>query len=200
MDEQILAAATQRFASQGYDGVSLATIAGDVGIRAQSIAYHFGNKEKLYEEVVKEFYVRLTGRVVELLPAALTQGGTEDLHRLVQQLFDGLPATDRDMLVTLTTEILHSGRAAHVVVAAVAPALDLAEAHLRQSAYEGAPVRESIALMFIASVFSVRTDRIPEGVLTLRHALWGDGRGFGEVGQILLRGLQSRSPSDDPPM
>ena len=45
-------AALARFAQQGFDGSSLAEIAGDVGIKKPSIYAHFRNKDELYLSLI----------------------------------------------------------------------------------------------------------------------------------------------------
>lgn len=48
----ILDAARARFAREGYDGVSLREIAGDVGVDAALVSRYFGSKEELFTEVL----------------------------------------------------------------------------------------------------------------------------------------------------
>lgn len=48
----MLAAATARFAAQGYDGTSIATIARELDVSKQALLHHFGTKEQLYAEVL----------------------------------------------------------------------------------------------------------------------------------------------------
>jgi AcrR family transcriptional regulator len=55
---RILDAATQAFAKQGFSGASLRDIGKIAGINFQSIRYHFGSKEQLWEVVVKELSFR----------------------------------------------------------------------------------------------------------------------------------------------
>lgn len=50
--ERIQEAALARFAAHGYEGTSLADIAGDVGIKKPSIYAHFKNKDELYLRLV----------------------------------------------------------------------------------------------------------------------------------------------------
>ncbi len=52
--QRILRAAAQRFAERGYDGAKFREIGDLAGISFQSIRYHFGSKEKLWEAVVEQ--------------------------------------------------------------------------------------------------------------------------------------------------
>jgi TetR/AcrR family transcriptional regulator len=45
-------AAMLSFGSRGYEATSLDMVAGDLGIRKQSVLYHFGSKEGLLEAVI----------------------------------------------------------------------------------------------------------------------------------------------------
>lgn len=52
--EKIKEVAISHFNHYGYEGTSLSGIAVEVGIRKQSLAYHFPNKCELFQEVYKE--------------------------------------------------------------------------------------------------------------------------------------------------
>lgn len=52
--EKIKTIATSHFNEFGYEGTKLSQIAEEVGIRKQSLAYHFPNKRVLFQEVYKE--------------------------------------------------------------------------------------------------------------------------------------------------
>jgi AcrR family transcriptional regulator len=54
--QQIIEAATLRFAQRGYLGASLRDIANDVGVSAAAILRHFGSKEELLGAVVLEWW------------------------------------------------------------------------------------------------------------------------------------------------
>ena len=61
--ERIKNAAQLRFAAQGYDGASLAEIAGDVGIRTPSIYAHFQSKEALFWALLRDASERELAKV-----------------------------------------------------------------------------------------------------------------------------------------
>ena len=54
----ILAAATDRFAAQGYEGTSLAAIGAAAGLSRAAPGYFFGSKAKLYERVLGDAFAR----------------------------------------------------------------------------------------------------------------------------------------------
>ena len=54
----LIDAAHQLFAERGFEGVSIAEIAGELGITKQALLHHFGSKEKLYGQVLEELSVR----------------------------------------------------------------------------------------------------------------------------------------------
>ena len=51
-------AAYHMFAERGFDGVSIAEIAGELGITKQALLHHYGSKEKLYGHVLEDLAVR----------------------------------------------------------------------------------------------------------------------------------------------
>ncbi|MEM1315998.1 MAG: TetR/AcrR family transcriptional regulator [Pseudomonadota bacterium] len=52
--------ATERFAEQGFHGLSLAALAKAAGVTKQALLHHFGTKERLYAEVLEALATRLT--------------------------------------------------------------------------------------------------------------------------------------------
>ena len=69
--DRILEAALVSFGGRGYDAVSLDSIAGDIGIRTQTVLYYFGSKDALMEAVID----RTVADLAEALLAA-TETGT----------------------------------------------------------------------------------------------------------------------------
>lgn len=59
-------AATRAFAERGFYGASIAGIAESLGLTKQALLHHFGNKEKLYAEVL----ARISDRFMEDLDQA----------------------------------------------------------------------------------------------------------------------------------
>ena len=69
---RILDAATRRLARHGYAATSLKAVAGDAGIRAPSLLYHFASKELLRDAVLEG----LLSRWKDLVPAVLVAATT----------------------------------------------------------------------------------------------------------------------------
>ena len=56
---RFVVAATRAFAERGFYGASIAGIAESLGLTKQALLHHFGNKEKLYAEVLARISDRL---------------------------------------------------------------------------------------------------------------------------------------------
>lgn len=67
--EQILRAARQQFASQGYDGASIRAIAAAANVDPALVRHYFGNKEHLFIQVVG-----LPADPADFVPQLLAQG------------------------------------------------------------------------------------------------------------------------------
>lgn len=61
--EAVLAAAEDAFAARGFEGTSLARVAGAAGVPVPLIVYHFGSKLGLWQGVVERLYARMIARV-----------------------------------------------------------------------------------------------------------------------------------------
>ena len=87
--QTLVATALQMFAERGYDGVSIAEIAGALGITKQALLHHFGSKEKLYGQVLQELSERFTTLMQPHLagqqaPAEQYRAIMRDLYRHMQ--------------------------------------------------------------------------------------------------------------------
>ncbi len=65
--QQFLEAAEHLFAERGFYGASIAAIAEELGLTKQALLHHFGNKEKLYGEVLQHISNRLQASTREIL-------------------------------------------------------------------------------------------------------------------------------------
>lgn len=64
--------ARRHFAEKGFDGTSIAAIAQDMGLTKQALLHHFGSKEKLYGEVLRQISTSVTEGLDELVEASDT--------------------------------------------------------------------------------------------------------------------------------
>jgi len=99
----LLSTARALFSERGFDGVSIAQIAAELGVTKQALLHHFGSKEKLYGEVLKgisdEFAAEraaladtddateaLIAYLLAMLPS--NEGQTERARLLMRELLD----------------------------------------------------------------------------------------------------------------
>lgn len=84
--EQILDAVLPLFAERGFAGASTRALAGAAGVNIATLAYHFGDKQGLYDAVVDGIYARLMA--LDLPRAAHSAPAPRDrVHALVGALY-----------------------------------------------------------------------------------------------------------------
>lgn len=100
---QILASATRLFAARGYGATSLQDVADAVGIRKQSLLYHFRSKEELRRAVLDALLSRWNEVLPRLLLAATSgEGQFESVVAETTRFF----ADDPDRARLLLRELL----------------------------------------------------------------------------------------------
>jgi AcrR family transcriptional regulator len=79
--QSILEAAARVFRRDGYAAARLSDIAGEIGMKAGSLYYHFGSREALVEAVMDEGTRRTHARMIERLAALPDDAGHLDRLR-----------------------------------------------------------------------------------------------------------------------
>jgi AcrR family transcriptional regulator len=133
--EQILTEALHRFAEHGYDGTSLADIAGGVGIRRPSLLHHFHSKDALYEEVFERLLEDWFKRLVDAIGVA--DRGWPKVELVLRAGFDFF-AENPEYVRLVRREALDGG--AHLALdlaAVVRPIFDEAATYLREEMVSG---------------------------------------------------------------
>lgn len=97
---RILLAAKKLFARQGYDGTSVRQICEEAGANVALVSYHFGGKEKVFEEVLRNFLP--SDRLAEL--EALIGDPAKGVCILITEVIR-LGYTDPDIKALLHVEI-----------------------------------------------------------------------------------------------
>ncbi|MFE1774358.1 TetR/AcrR family transcriptional regulator [Streptomyces sp. NPDC059008] len=82
---ELLAAAAEVFAVQGYDATTVRQIADAVGMLAGSLYYHFDSKESMLDEILSTFLEELWDGYDAVLAASL--GPRETIEALVTESF-----------------------------------------------------------------------------------------------------------------
>ena len=103
--DRILDVATQAFGTDGYDATSLDDLAAELGIRKQSILYHYPSKEQLLDASVDRALGELTDVLYDVI--ATSDVGWERVEAMVRGVFR--LAMRRPELLGLLREVTRLG-------------------------------------------------------------------------------------------
>lgn len=101
--EQFITAAARLFADRGFYGASIAAIAEELGLTKQALLHHFGNKEKLYGEVLIHISRELLTASREIVDTGATPA--QRLEELVIAQYRG-QISDSDAARLIMRELL----------------------------------------------------------------------------------------------
>lgn len=150
--ERILDAALSSFGTIGYDGTSLDDLANGLGIRKQTILYHFVSKRGLLGAVVDRSAADLNAALLEVLDGEATDW--ERVEALVRSVFR--VALEQPRLMGLLREVSRPGSpAAPRLKGAMGPLMDRAQAWMEREMDAGRMRRTDAQLVLISAYSTV---------------------------------------------
>lgn len=148
--ERILDAALASFADRGFEATSLDAVAATLGVRKQTILYHFGTKDALLEAVID----RSAADLADALERALSKAGPgfERVEALVKAVFR--LAARRPELLGLLREVSRLGPPATTrLMDALDSLIERARAFL-EAEMDAGNVRRQDPRLLLLSVYS----------------------------------------------
>lgn len=130
--ETILRAATRQFADHGFTGTSLRDIGEEAGINFQSIRYHFGSKEDLWEAVVANLTRDALQAGIHHEQATASLPPVDQLRAQVRALVAHQVANPDLMRVLIREAMKNSDRYRRIYPLYIAPFYELAEKFLKR--------------------------------------------------------------------
>jgi AcrR family transcriptional regulator len=97
--ERILAAAVDRIASDGIDGIRIARIAMDAGVSTALVHYHFATREALLGEALEYSFEHAGDLRIEDDPAPDADTHAERLARMVEHCLPSSASLERDWVL-----------------------------------------------------------------------------------------------------
>lgn len=102
--DRILDVAIGAFGSRGFDAVSLDALADELGVSKQTVLYHFGSKERLFESAIDMAVESLTELIEKKVANATGWQAIEEVVRAVFRI-----AVRRPALLGLLREVMRLG-------------------------------------------------------------------------------------------
>lgn len=150
--ERILDVALSSFAARGYEAVSLDAVAAGLGVRKQTILYHFGSKDALLDAVID----RSASDLADALERALAKAGPgfERVDALVRAVFR--LAARRPELLGLLREVSRLGPpATDRLMDALDPLIERARSFLEAEMDAGNVRRQDPRLLLLSAYSTV---------------------------------------------
>ncbi len=145
--QKFIDAAHLLFAERGYYGVSIAAVSAEMGLTKQAVLHHFGSKEKLYGEVLKQ----LAERFETVLRQAIAEPGSgrEKARTVLLAVHAHLTREDADARIVVRELLDNVDRAARSRTWYLRPLLDaLAEVFRGVPEWKDASDAEIYAAMY----------------------------------------------------
>jgi len=149
---RILDAALVSFADRGYEATSLDAVATNLGVRKQTILYHFGTKEALLDAVID----RSAAELADVLERTLAKAGPgfQRVEALVKAVFR--LAARRPELLGLLREVSRLGPPATTrLMDALESLIERARAFLEAEMDAGTMRRQDPRLLLLSSYSTV---------------------------------------------
>ncbi|WP_299706275.1 CerR family C-terminal domain-containing protein [uncultured Tateyamaria sp.] len=176
----LIAAALQHFADQGFDAASLRAIVGDAGQNISSIKYHFGSKEGLYDACVVTVARRMSiegpGEMLKLMaddPMAMTpEIASRAIRAIVEAVIrDAQKPSSRIESRFMRREILMSGRGSDLFLQEVLSGhIDFLSALVARA--EGLQVESALARLRALAIIGQTTFFLTAETLTRKAMAW----------------------------
>jgi len=152
-----------------FDDVRLEDVARAAGIGRSSLLYHFGSKDKLYRQVVRNAFVQFRGLVGQAMASGLSQ---PDLVVEIGRQMGTFNRERSGVMGVIIRELMNPGGPARdVVEAEFVPLVEVVEAIARpgmeRGVLSGMPPRE-----LIMTLIAGQAVRVLAG--DLGRKLWGD--------------------------
>lgn len=148
--DRILDAALRAYGTDGFAATSLDALADQLGIRKQTILYHFASKQALFEAVIDTAAIDLAKVFEEEASRGLS--GLEQVEAIVRRVFR--LAAGQPELLGLVREVTRPGSlSADRLVTQVAPVFDRAREFLHREMSAG-HLRRSDPDMLLLSLYS----------------------------------------------
>ncbi|HKE20049.1 MAG TPA: TetR/AcrR family transcriptional regulator [Kofleriaceae bacterium] len=193
--EHILVAATRLFAAAGYGGTSLQDVADAVGIRKQSLLYHFPSKDELRRRVLDTLLSRWNDVLPRLLFAATSGEGQFDA--IVAETIRFF-AEDADRARLLLREILDRPADVQALIDThVAPWVEVVCGYIRKGAQRGEIAPDVDPHAYVLGVIHLILSAIATADCFGRVA--DRGRQLGEVLRIAKSSLFLARTAASPP-
>lgn len=148
--ERIVAAATESFGTRGYEATSLDAVAAELGVRKQTILYHYPSKAALLDAVID----RASADLAAVLEQAVAAPGDaiDRVERIVRSVFR--LALRRPELLGVLREVSRLGPpAATRLTDNLQPLVDRARVFLEEEMAAGR-LRETDARLLLLSTYS----------------------------------------------